>query len=454
MMRVALLLSAFTTSAPASAGALAPFRVSPHDLMVRQRPTTAAPLRGRIPKGEPFVVTSWVDGPGCDPPGWARLESDGFSCLARTHETAEPPVLLPRLVSFDHPAPDEYHTYVETGLYSRDAAQTSERLVPYIYGKRWRSWHGPHYDSLEAWIRGDSPVSELADGTKAHFVSAVDTPRGTALTRPGGQIVPADEVFLYTISRFQGRDLVAAPVADGLLPAWTYHYDENPLRAAPSETAPAARDLGYHSALVIDAVPATADGRWWTVPDGLGPGLPGYIDGEETIRRWEPGAPLRGMDPEAIWIDVDVDQQVLALMQGSRPIFVTLVSTGETHTYRTRLGVYRVMDKMIYGDMRSRPGAAEPYHVEKVPWIMHFWPRYALHGVFWHWGFGHRASHGCINLSPRDARTLFDLIHPQLPAGWQTVYETDDDPGTVLRVRAGQAPVPDRRAPAVAAVLP
>ena len=95
--------------------------------------------------------------------------------------------------------------------------------------------------------------------------------------------------------------------------------------------------------------------------------------------------------------------------------------------------------------MSSRPEAAEPYYVEDVPWTMYFWPRYALHGVFWHWGFGRIASHGCVNLAPKDARHLFATLGPQLPRGWTTMWSTEADPGTTVRIRFGDAEGPDRR---------
>ena len=72
-------------------------------------------------------------------------------------------------------------------------------------------------------------------------------------------------------------------------------------------------------------------------------------------------------------------------------------------------------------------------------------PRYALHGVFWHWGFGNIASHGCVNLAPKDAAYIFSITHPVLPDGWRVVMESKDDPGTTFRVRDGDKPPTDRR---------
>jgi hypothetical protein len=49
----------------------------------------------------------------------------------------------------------------------------------------------------------------------------------------------------------------------------------------------------------------------------------------------------------------------------------------------------------------------------------------ALHGSFWHSSFGSTRSHGCINLSPADARWLFNWTGPVLPENWHSVVATE-----------------------------
>jgi hypothetical protein len=78
---------------------------------------------------------------------------------------------------------------------------------------------------------------------------------------------------------------------------------------------------------------------------------------------------------------------------------------------------------------------------------MHFAPRYALHGAFWHSNFGRVRSHGCVNLAPLDAHWIFDQLEPALAEGWSVVYESPQHPGTTLRIRNGNQPVEDRRTP-------
>jgi lipoprotein-anchoring transpeptidase ErfK/SrfK len=58
------------------------------------------------------------------------------------------------------------------------------------------------------------------------------------------------------------------------------------------------------------------------------------------------------------------------------------------------------------------------YEMREVPWVQYFSEGYALHGAYWHDAFGQPRSHGCINLSPKDARWLFHFTNPGLPQQW------------------------------------
>ena len=48
------------------------------------------------------------------------------------------------------------------------------------------------------------------------------------------------------------------------------------------------------------------------------------------------------------------------------------------------------------------------YYLEDVPWILYFDKSRALHGAYWHNGYGYPRSHGCVNLSPADAQWLYN----------------------------------------------
>lgn len=129
------------------------------------------------------------------------------------------------------------------------------------------------------------------------------------------------------------------------------------------------------------------------------------------------------------WIHVSLSGWTLVAYEGDRPVYATVISRG----WRTPRGRYRVTRKLAVGTMRFHTRRGQ-YEAEAVPWIVYFKPRYALHTAYWHDGFGDRASHGCVNLSPADARWVFEWTRPALPPGWIQVYPTPHDSGTLLLI--------------------
>ncbi|TAK19003.1 MAG: L,D-transpeptidase, partial [Myxococcaceae bacterium] len=84
-------------------------------------------------------------------------------------------------------------------------------------------------------------------------------------------------------------------------------------------------------------------------------------------------------------------------------------------------------------------------------WVMYFEGSFALHGAFWHNGFGAMRSHGCVNMSPPDARWFYHWTEPHVPSGWSGAYADAQHPGTrvyvhyddqALGVRGGPLRIP------------
>jgi hypothetical protein len=137
------------------------------------------------------------------------------------------------------------------------------------------------------------------------------------------------------------------------------------------------------------------------------------------------------------WLDVNVTKQTLVAYDGERPVFATLVSTGEAglddheKTTATKRGIFRIHTKHVSATMSSDE-VGEEFELRDVPYVQYFEEGYALHGAYWHDRFGTPKSHGCINLSPEDARRLFYFTEPALPTGWHGVRKALT--GTVLFV--------------------
>jgi lipoprotein-anchoring transpeptidase ErfK/SrfK len=162
---------------------------------------------------------------------------------------------------------------------------------------------------------------------------------------------------------------------------------------------------------------------------------------DDGLRRWVPGPDRAGAATADLWVDIDVEQQMLGLRSGSGELlYVTLISGGLPER-PTPLGTYRVQYKRAYKSMGNRPDSADKYFVENVPWVMYFSRYYAVHGAYWHDEFGKQRSHGCVNLAPRDAAYLYHRIAPISEPGFFTTFASERTPGAVVRVRdSGDAP--------------
>jgi lipoprotein-anchoring transpeptidase ErfK/SrfK len=135
------------------------------------------------------------------------------------------------------------------------------------------------------------------------------------------------------------------------------------------------------------------------------------------------------------WIDVDLGSQALVAFEGDRATYATIVSTGRRSSdpekdHRTVEGTFRIREKHVTTTMDDDGASDGTYRIEDVPWVMYFEKSFALHGAFWHSGFGRERSHGCVNLTPHDARHIFNWAGPAVPEGWHGVKATKENPGT------------------------
>lgn len=214
------------------------------------------------------------------------------------------------------------------------------------------------------------------------------------LERPGGGFVPASALTVFSASSFRGWQNPPNQFA--------FVRVDTELTRPDGSTVPAMRYERFEVVgLTRDAV---------ITPSGNLPRANVRV-GQAVLRNMRVPVGAR-------WVHVDLEQQILTAYEGERLVFATLVSTGRREG-STRTGVFEVRRKITYTQMRG--GGASPYSVEGVPYVLYFDGAVALHGAFWHDGFGQRRSHGCVNLAPADAQFIFDFAPPELPTGWRSV---------------------------------
>lgn len=109
-------------------------------------------------------------------------------------------------------------------------------------------------------------------------------------------------------------------------------------------------------------------------------------------------------------IVVDRSDQKLYAYVGDQLVFWYPVSTGLSLTPTPR-GEFTVYKKMPSRYMQGPlPGISSQYYdLPGVPWDLYFTKEGGtIHGAYWHDNFGSVWSHGCVNLSPQDARAVYN----------------------------------------------
>lgn len=101
------------------------------------------------------------------------------------------------------------------------------------------------------------------------------------------------------------------------------------------------------------------------------------------------------------WVEVDISRQRIMLWEGTHLKDSYLVSTG-LYGRDTPLGTYHV-----YLHIRSQTMSGPGYSLPNVQYVQYFYGDYSLHGTWWHNNYGHRMSHGCVNLPTYKARELW-----------------------------------------------
>lgn len=121
------------------------------------------------------------------------------------------------------------------------------------------------------------------------------------------------------------------------------------------------------------------------------------------------------------WISINLYEQTLAVYEAGRLVYATLVSTG-LDGWWTQPGTFQVYEKLEADPMSGSFTAdrSDYYYLEDVPWILYFDQSRALHGAYWHNGYGYPRSHGCVNLSPADAHWIYDWAEE---GTWVYVYD-------------------------------
>lgn len=233
------------------------------------------------------------------------------------------------------------------------------------------------------------------------------------------EVLPLDRLNPVSPSKFRGVELgtnLQLPVA------FIREEGSQLLSGEPDLGLRGERELGYREVIALSGMSQHYAGEvFWQTKDGLWVKQTSRV----TVVETRSGFPS-WTKPGRTWVDVSLLRQTLVAYDGQDAKYVTLVSSGRdgvadaAGTHATLQGQFIIHTKHLTAPMMgSGPEAA--FDLRDVPYVQYFSGGYALHAAYWHDGFGQPKSHGCINLSPLDAKWLFNWTEPRLPEGWHGV---------------------------------
>jgi hypothetical protein len=147
------------------------------------------------------------------------------------------------------------------------------------------------------------------------------------------------------------------------------------------------------------------------------------------------------VSPDDKRIQVDLDRQTLSCFEGATEVFYCRTSSGITYDPETG----QVSDKLAtpVGNLLTHwkiislnmtAGSFQSgYSTPAVPWsTMVSGDGIAIHGAFWHNSFGEKRSHGCINVTPEDAKWIFRWTTPYISLAQSEQRVSLPDHGTIV----------------------
>jgi hypothetical protein len=260
------------------------------------------------------------------------------------------------------------------------------------------------YDRIYRKVSGslqlyDAPNGTLMDnlGTGFNYVTLMGAPQGEWAQVKSDRWIRTSEI---------SEDVVMSRYSGVLLPeeglpypmAWTLRHI-NP-SSAPGEQDNADNPFMYRYTRVNLYSSVELDGYlWYQVGDNQ------WIH-QFDVAKIAPIERLADVNTNK-WVSVDLYEQLLVAYEGTTPVFSTLISSGlpQWSTNEGLFNVYLRRERTLMSGAYNQP---DFYYLEEVPWTMFFDGDIALHGTYWHDGFGYRRSHGCVNMSITDSRWLFE----------------------------------------------
>lgn len=399
-----------------------------------------------------------VRGSGCAT-GWYAVEPEGYIC--GDQRTAFEPTRFVRSMQLAEPTqaplPFKYALSNHAPMYRRLPTQAEwEREERYLgapgsFGEL--SWGNRGHEKLAdvraivptdpvpAFFLDGGSVSQseppsvlrrlIPLGSMLAYTRSFEHAGRTWLFSADGTVVPADRVRPFRESTFAGVKLGT----NTRLPlAWVKSQPEPRFLRAPSggfEVASGQWPVRSQVQLEPEAPRVFRGEQYWQSRHTDAEGRPLFVRASNVSLVTAPEKLPWGVALDEKWIEISITRGVLVAYLGKEPVFTTLISPGaggvpvkgrdNVKWSTTPIGRFRVTFKHLVQDMSPDQGEDRSFWIADVPYTQYFDPPFALHVAYWHENFGDPMSAGCVNLSPRDGKWLFEWTGPRLPEGWNGI---------------------------------
>ncbi len=285
-----------------------------------------------------------------------------------------------------------------------------DNVLPWKYG-RVVTAEAPVFDTPEAAL-ANTPARTLGTGfVFVNLVEGLQAGDQALFQIRSGEYIRAVDVAPIEVTRFRGVAITARPERPF---GWVVRaVRPSALPGVAADTS--IKRIGRGVMIQIYGTVRVDGWNWYQI----GPGQ--WIE-QRSVSVVNINPAPQGVSGR--WVQVDLYEQTLVAYEDGTPVYATLVSSG-LDKWRTEPGLFQIYARLKADRMSGAyaPDKSDYYYLEAVPYVLYFDGDRALHGEYWHDGLGFKRSHGCVNLSPVDARWLFDWSEM---GTWVWVYDPSD----------------------------
>ena len=178
----------------------------------------------------------------------------------------------------------------------------------------------------------------------------------------------------------------------------------------------------FSQILFVDQIKTDSDGHvWYRINERFG--NPGDIfwaraEAFRPITEDEVSAINPEIEDKRVVVDVNWNVQTLSCFEGASEVYFCRISSGKAEGATPISGNYSpgfMIWRKLYSIHMGGNTAAGGWDVPAVGWTSLFHgDGVAIHSTYWHNNYGEPMSHGCVNVSPEDAKWIFRWVKPSV----------------------------------------